>query len=37
MCQAFGEKIEDDAGYLKSGHEFSLEEFEKTLQARLDG
>lgn len=36
LCKKFGEAIFDDAGYLNSGQEFTLAEFEETLKARLD-
>jgi hypothetical protein len=36
LCKKFGEAIYDDAGYLNSGKEFTLAEFEAALQARLD-
>lgn len=35
LCKKFGEIIYDDAGYLNTGQEFSLAEFEDVLQARL--
>lgn len=37
LCKKFGDSIDDNAGYLSAGKEFTLAEFEKTLQARLDG
>lgn len=37
LCKKFGNAIYDDAGYLNSGQEFTLAEFEAALQARLDG
>lgn len=37
LCKKFGDSIDDNAGYLSAGTEFTLAEFEKALQARLDG
>ncbi|MCS4511894.1 hypothetical protein [Xylophilus ampelinus] len=36
LCKRFGESIYDDAGYVNSGQEFTLAEFEEALQAKLD-
>jgi hypothetical protein len=36
LCKKFGETIEDDAGYLNSGQEFTLAEFEEVLQEKID-
>lgn len=35
LCKRFGETIYDDAGYLNSGQEFTLAEFDEALQAKL--
>ncbi len=35
LCQKFGETIDDNAGYLEAGKEFTLAEFEEALQAKL--
>lgn len=35
LCKAFGERIEDDAGYLEAGREFTLDEFEASLKGKL--
>lgn len=37
LCKRFGESIYDDAGYVNSGQEFTLAEFEEALQTRLAG
>lgn len=36
LCKKFGDSIDDNAGYLNAGKVFTLAEFEKTLQSRLD-
>ena len=36
LCKTLGTKIYDDAGYLSTGHEFTLTEFSKALQTKLD-
>ena len=36
LCKAFGQKIYDDAGYLKAGVELTLGEFESALQIKLN-
>lgn len=36
LCKKFGKSIDDNAGYLCPGQEFTLEEFERELQTRLD-
>lgn len=35
LCKKFGNSIDDNAGYLSAGKEFTLVEFEEALQARL--
>ncbi|MDN3545580.1 MAG: hypothetical protein ACK4S6_00740 [Roseateles asaccharophilus] len=36
ICKKFGNSVYDDAGYLNSGKEFTIAEFEEALRARLD-
>jgi len=35
LCKKFGESIDDNAGYLNAGQEFTLSEFDEALQAKL--
>lgn len=35
LCKKFGDSIDDNAGYLSAGKEFTLAEIEEALQAKL--